>query len=141
MKVQDFVGVVTENYLEIREDDELLALGSVEEIAEKHKELLDCSIEALDIEPNDGGTFVIALHDGQTKRPFVRIRKTDTLIVFESIQRTEDHTDNEEWGVISMLSEKQLNSLPQEKIDELVQQMEAEKAYWIKEGLYQEYPF
>lgn len=74
-------------------------------------------------------------------KQYVRIRNEKNVIILESIHKSQDHTDPNNWDVINMLSAKQLSALSKEKIEEQIERMEQKKELWIKQGNCEEYPF
>lgn len=130
MKIREFIALDTINQIAIYEGcgcEELLAKGFAHEIKREDEDLLECEIATIDIDSSNKGSFIIRLEEGQTKKMFIRMRKTSKDIRLESIHRDEDHTNTEEWGIINMLSEKRLSKLPSDIIESSIKIMEEKK--------------
>lgn len=70
---------------------------------------------------------------------YIRIRHEKDYLILESIHKSEDHTDIDEWGCIRMIKKERYAKLTEEKIEAFVQQFERLKQERIHTGLYEEY--
>lgn len=70
---------------------------------------------------------------------YIRIRHEKNYLILESIHKSEDYTDVDEWGCIWMIRPNNYAKMSKKEIDEYVRKFHKEMADRIHTGLYEEY--
>lgn len=71
---------------------------------------------------------------------YIRIRHEKDYLILESIHKSEDHTDIDEWSCIKMIRKERYARMTPEVIQVYVEEFTDEMNMRIHSGMYEEYP-